>query len=389
LYWSPLGSSAASRHISALKGLTDYLADELGTVHLNPLVTACTHDQRLIYAAWHRRTHNDFLGHISNKSAGSVATTARSVRGTRRLSRLDDDSVAFPESLFEIFYLDGFGKAKDRRCAVRDQLILLLLHGGGARESEALHLWVQDVLIDPVKYNNCVVRIYHPEDGIAPDKWKSRTGKKNRSAYLREKYGLTSRTRLSGSKRVGWKARLVDHPDNFIQLHWFPSQFGVLFLQLWREHVLYLSAVERHHPYAFVSYEKKYIGQPYKLSAFNENYKSALARIGYSNSKSEGRSPHGHRHAFGRRLTRAGVDPIIRKKALHHTKLESQVRYTTLSIKDVSSAMQEAERQLSDPSHSVQENPSFSDWDSIIQNGFHDVDPQALMSGSHPKLRGY
>lgn len=389
LYWSPLGSAAASRHISALKGLTDYLANNLGAAHINPLVIASTQDQRLIYAAWHRRTHNDFLGHISKKAAGSTAITARNVRGARRLSRVDDDSVAFPESIFERFYLDGFGSAKDRRCAVRDQLILILLHGAGKRESEALHLWVPDVLIDPSKEGSCTVRIYHPEDGVAPDGWKSRTGKRNRSAYLKEKYALTSRTRLSGTKRVGWKGKVVDHPDNYIQLHWFPSQFGVLFLKLWREHLLYLMTVERNHPYAFVSYEKKYAGQPYKLSAFNENYANALARIGYSTSKVEGRSPHGHRHAFGRRLTRAGVDPIVRKKALHHSTLTAQVRYTSLNIVDVSKAMQKAEQHLMDPSNTVQASQSFKDWEGILQAGFDDVDPQSFMSGTYPKLRSF
>jgi integrase len=387
LYWSPSSRPLAGRHIVALRGLTDFLSETYGVEQMNPLVSASTHDQRLLYAAWHRRTHNDFLGHIKGKTPGAAAMAARNVRGARGLSRLDDDSVAFPESLFQRLYLEGFGSAKDRRCAVRDQLILLLMHGGSVRESEPLHLWVSDVGNDPRNEKNALVRLYHPEDGKAPDKWKSRTGKTNRSTYLREVHALTPRTKLSGTHHVGWKTRVVDHPDNYIQIHWFPAEFGLLFRKLWREHLLYLTTVERHHPYAFVSYEKSVFGQPYKISAFNENYANALARIGYDTAKVEGRSPHGHRHAYGRRLTRAGIDPIIRKKAMHHSSLASQVVYTSLGVADVSIAMDAARERLSSSTAPERNVPSFSNWDEILKTGFEDVDPHGYMSGHNPRLR--
>lgn len=41
---------------------------------------------------------------------------------------------------------------------MRDQLILLLLHGGGLRESEALSIWITDVFIDDE--NIALVRVY-------------------------------------------------------------------------------------------------------------------------------------------------------------------------------------------------------------------------------------
>ncbi|MFW9087676.1 gamma-mobile-trio recombinase GmtY [Pseudomonas sp. P2758] len=387
LYWSPASRALAGRHIVALRGLTDYLAEEYGAVHLNPLVRASTHDQRLMYAAWHRRTHHDFLGHIQDKTAGSTAMFARNIRGAQRLSKLDDDAIAFPERLFESLFLDGFGSAKDRRCAVRDQLILLLMHGGSLRESEPLHLWVQDVHIDPANDANAQVRIYHPEDGRAPDGWKSRTGKSNRSAYLREVYALTPRTKLSGTQHVGWKSRVVDHPDHFMQVHWFPHEFGILFLKLWREHLLYLASVERHHPYAFVSYEKSVVGEPYKLGAFNENYANALARIGFSTSKVEGLSPHAHRHAYGRRMRRAGLDPMTIKKAMHHSSLESQLPYTSLGLAEVTTALETARLRVESGEGDEKIIPSFSSWNEILKTGFEDIDPHGYMSGLYPKLR--
>lgn len=387
LYWSPASRALAGRHIVALQGLTDYLFEKCGAEHLNPLVRASTNDERLTYAAWHRRTQNDFLGHIQDKTAGATATFARNVRGAHRLSRVDDDAIAFPERLFESLFMDGFGSAKDRRCMVRDQLILLLMHGGSLRESEPLHLCVQDVHFNPANQDNALVRIYHPEDGKAPDGWKSRTGKSNRSAYLREVYALTPRNKLSGTEHVGWKSRIVDHLDNFMHVHWFPSEFGDLFLKLWREHLLYLASVERHHPYAFVSYEKSVLGKPYKLGAFNENYANALARIGFTTSKVEGLSPHGHRHAYGRRMRRAGLDSMTIKKAMHHSSLESQVPYTSLGLADVTVALDAARLRVESGDGVEKIIPSFSSWNEILKNGFDDIDPRGYMSGRDPKLR--
>lgn len=342
LYWMPASTLTANRHINILKDFTDYLADNNYVGHMNPLVTASSHDQRLNYASWYRRNQYDFLGHIKNKTVNDTVGRARNIKGRRALSHGVDDAIAFPEYLFEQFYLYGLGSASDRRCAVRDQLITIMMHGAGLRESQALHLWIQDVTIDSLDLSKALIRIYHPEDGKSPDGWKSATGKTNRSAYLREVYALPPRNKLRGTHRVGWKTRYVDHRDGYIQLYWFPAEFGQLFLKLWNEHLFYLASAERHHPYAFISYEKRSFGKPYTLNAFNENYSAALARIGLLSNKIEGRSPHGHRHAYGRRLTRANVDPIMIRKALHHSSLESQGVYTTPSVLDVSEALTNA-----------------------------------------------
>jgi integrase len=416
LYWIPASTKTANRHLNALKGLTDYLADHQGVQHMNPLVMASSYDQRLNYAAWYRRNQNDFLGHIKDKTVNKTVRKARNVRGRRGMSRVSDDAVAFPEPLFERFLLEGLGGAKDRRCAVRDQLITILMHGAGVRESEPLHLWVQDVLIDPLDPTKAIVRIHHPLDGKTPDDWRSRTGKTNRSAYLREVHALAPRIRLRGTRNVGWKGGVVDHTDGYIQMHWFPTDYGRLFRVLWREHLHYLSCIDRHHPYAFVSYEKHTLGKPYTLNAFNKNYAAALARVGLSAAKVEGRSPHAHRHAFGRRLTRAGVHPRFIMKAMHHASLESQIVYTTPGIDEVSQVLEQASKRLdevlagrrlveppsTDELSEVLEQKSgrldevsavqrlmqpFSNWDELVKTGFEDVDPRGMLSGPHPKLR--
>ena len=48
--------------------------------------------------------------------------------------------LLFQKKHWEPFFKDGIGGAKDPRVALRDKLILLLMHGAGLRESEALSL---------------------------------------------------------------------------------------------------------------------------------------------------------------------------------------------------------------------------------------------------------
>ncbi len=375
LGWVPASRNTGNRFVSVLKGLTNYVSARYQKPNMNPLTKASTHDQRLNYAAWHRRNSNDFLGHIKSKTLADSVSTARNIRTRSKLSKVDDDSVAFPEKLFNTMCMDGFGGALDPRCAVRDQLILIMMHGAGLRESDTLHLWIADVAAHPLIEGGAMVRVYHPEEGKAPDNWRGRKGTTTRAAYLREKYALMARNLRQGSKRVGWKTRLVDHPDNYIQLHWFPPRFSVLFMMLWKIHVRYLATVERHHPYAFVSYDESVIGQPYTLQAFNGNYKRALARIGETASKCDGRSTHGHRHAFGRRLSRAEVPPQIIRKAMHHTSLESQKRYTAPGIADVSTALTSAEQVLNELTDSGRIISPFSGLDQVLPENTAALDP--------------
>lgn len=67
---------------------------------------------------------------------------------------------------------------------------------------------VVDVEDHPLIEGGAMVRVYHPEEGKAPDNWRGRKGTTTRAAYLREKYALTPRNLRQGTKRVGWKTRI-------------------------------------------------------------------------------------------------------------------------------------------------------------------------------------
>jgi integrase len=323
---------------------------------------------------------------MEDKAVSRIIDRARRIRGRRAVVAVHDDAIAFPEQLFTRFFLDGLDGAPDRRAAVRNQLIVLMMHFAGCRESDALHLWIEDVLVDPLNADSVIVRLYHPEDGQAPNGWRGRNDATNRAAYLREKYALTPRNKLTGTKRVGWKVKVVDHKDNYIQLHWFPRQAGVLFAKLWKEYLLYLVELDRAHPYAFVSFAPRSLGQPLTLNAFNDAYEKALLRIGETPAKIEGRSPHAHRHAMGRRLENAGIHPRIIQKALHHSSLSSQEPYTAPGIERVTQMLDAGYAVLEHKAETGGAVVSVPDWEALTRHGFEDIDPDGLFSGPDPKL---
>jgi integrase len=384
LYWMPSSIVHVNKHIHRLTAFTDWIAKKQGTEPMNPLRNATPHEQRLHYAAWFRKNQNDFLGHIEDKNINKTIRKARTMKGRTPLIKTEDDAIAFPEKHWEAFFKDGIGGAKDPRVALRDKLILLLMHGGGLRESEALSLWVTDVFEDPYDPDNAVVRIYNEVDGKAPDSWRSRSGKHTRTAYLKEEYARIPRIKMQGTARLGWKNRVVDHRDSYIQVQWFPTDYGKVFMSLWKDYQKYRASIDCNHPYAFISFHHSAFGNPYTLNAFHQSYALGLKRIGLAPNKAEGLGPHGHRHNYGRRLERSGLNPLVIRRCMHHKSLESQVPYTGKGQQEISDELNKATLQLANPKSKVKS----LDWQTLVEHGFDDMDPQGYFTGKHPKLRG-
>lgn len=384
LYWVPSSTGNVNKHIYRLTAFTDWLAIKQRSEPMNPLRDATPHEQRLNYAAWFRKNQNDFLGHIEDKSINKTIRKARTLKGRTPLTKTEDDAISFPEKLWETFFKEGVGGAKDPRVALRDKLVLLLMHGGGLRESEALTLWVTDVFEDPYNPDNAIVRIYNEIDGKAPNGWRSRSGTTNREAYLKEEYARIPRIRMMGTQRIGWKNKLPDNKDNYIQVQWFPTDYSKVFMLLWKNYQKYRASVECHHPYAFISYHHSAFGEPYTINAFHSSYAAGLKRIGLEPSKAQGLDPHGHRHNYGRRLERSGLNPLVIRRCMHHKSLESQTVYTGKSQQEISDELTQATLQLANPESKVKS----LDWKALVEHGFEDIDPQGYFTGKHPKLRG-
>ncbi len=368
LFWLPKRTSNANVILTHISNFSDWLAESQGIEVINPLTDKLdTLERRMAFAAWYNKNQSQFLGHL--QSERNTTKNQRQLVRHRQLVKTHDDAIAFDEKLFPRFLRDGMAGRTDSRAAIRDCLILLLMHGAGVRVSDAMNLWLSDVYQDPTRPDQALARLYHPEHGRAPDNWKSPSGETHRAAYLKYKYNLTPRNRQHGSAYLGWKTVVVDNKDNYIQLHWFPSFYGEIFKKLWVTYLALLAKIPRKHPYAFVSFHKSNIGTPYTINSFNDNYRAAIKRIGLEPSKQDGLSPHAHRHAYGRRLANAKVEPLYVKRALHHSNITSQSVYTEPGVQKVSDLLSAASKGLEQANKRLDID---SDWKSILASGYFD-----------------
>jgi len=94
------------------------------------------------------------------------------------------------------------------------------------------------------------------------------------------------------------------------QTYWFLPEYSEWFLQIWQRYLEQVARIERSHPFSFISLQRDPIGGMYVLAQYNKAH-AACRRIGLTVSKSLGTTPHGHRHAYGRRLKNAGIDKML------------------------------------------------------------------------------
>lgn len=344
LYWRPFSRRWASKCVQIISDFSLFLVNNgYSSTIINPIGTPSSYEAKLATLALRHRKRESFLGHLTKQKKVPFAISISS-----RLAKTESVSTkSFDEESFSIFFQQGLGGQRNRKCAVRDQLITLMMHGAGLRLSETLHLWIQDVVPSYAQEFAAQVRIYHPSEGKAPQDSFNKWANIDRGTYLKQVYGIAPRNEVLGKARVGWKGMVVEDADNYIKLYWFPTLYGKIFQDLWQEHLYYLAQHSRKHPFAFISYSKGYTGVPYSLQAFRRNYCSALQRVGLTPSRKEGKSPHAHRHSYGRRLVQCGLEPAIVRRALHHSSLSSQSRYTTPSGEEVSERLTQASRNMS------------------------------------------
>ncbi|MBM3105885.1 site-specific integrase [Pseudomonas sp. V1] len=401
LYWRPRSTHSANRLIGALTDFSEWIADRYGVDQLNPHVTASRYDELLHWAAYQQRHARAFLAHTWDKATAKEHARQSRAIALRRESTAHVNGVKFfPDDCFVDLLFKGFVRPSqehhpfiDGRLNLRDILIALLLHGGGLRVSEPLHLYVHDVGIDPVLKSPtgrdvALVRVFHPVDGSAPDDWEdlAAPGKRvNREAYLRGKYGMKPRNQyVSRSLRAGWKTRkLDDATGKYIQVQWFPAVFGEWFLDVWKLYLRQLREVPRAHPFAFVVMHGSDLGKPLSMDAYLASHQRAVRRIGLEPAKLNGTTAHGHRHAYGQRLVNAGVDVLVRRNALHHASLESQLPYTEPTAAKVSTVLASAMDRLENG-----DGQAALDVADLLAYGFDEVDPLGLLSGTNPKFRG-
>ena len=86
LYWMPTSTINVNKHINRLTAFTDWQANKIGKVSMNPLHDATSHEYRLNYASWFRKNQNDYLGHIEDKAINMTIRKARHIKGRSLLT---------------------------------------------------------------------------------------------------------------------------------------------------------------------------------------------------------------------------------------------------------------------------------------------------------------
>lgn len=348
LCWAPRSPQDASHIITHLTDFFDWLGEmRPEAAQVNPRYAGGAFDRQTDEAAYQFRRSKAFLGHTWAANA-SPNETGRRVRGQRLPKVQTCEPPAFPEDRFEELLDKGFRAAG--RQDFRGMLITLLLHGAGFRESEPLHLYISDVFPDPANPRQAKVLIHHPSHGAAPVDWRDEKGKPrkgNRAEYLAQKFGLVPRTGVMDRRHAGWKGGMHD-AAYYKQAYWFLPEYGEWFLQLWHRYLEQVARVERDHPFAFINLSREPVGAMYTLTQYNKAHAAACERIGLAVGKALGTTPHGHRHAYGRRLRNAGVDKPLIRRFMHHASEESQEVYTLATTLEALTALEAAAQRLRD-----------------------------------------
>ncbi|MDF1484116.1 MAG: site-specific integrase [Alcaligenaceae bacterium] len=340
LWWKAQGPENTRR---ILTNLTDFFGwwakRNPGKATPAPLPRTSRYDLRLAEAAFMYRRNQAFLGHTwstfeeASRKPGNHAVTNK-WHATPRSEKETEPS--FPEDRVLDLVLKGFKVGE--RYNYRDMLITLLLNGAGYRESEPFHLYLWDVTEDPHQKNSALVLIHHPAWGNAPKdpSWRDATGQLRngrRVEYLAERFGMAPRDWGLSTSAAGWKGGMHEKQFGgyYKQAYWFVPEFGELFWRIWN---LYVQEVQRiapalrNHPFAFVNTMRDPKGDVYKMGKFEDSHAAAVRRIGLIPAKHLGTSIHGHRHAYGQRLRKAGVPKETIRRFMHHAAVESQDVYT-------------------------------------------------------------
>lgn len=345
LCWSPRSSADARNIITDLTLFFDWMGENNQVAAtINPKVKASAYDVQWLELAQQYRRDNGLLGHLW--SSTDSTPQSRKVQSRREPLVHHSEPPAFPDDRFEELITKGFKVGN--RIDYRAILITLLLHGAGFRESEPFHLFVEDVVPDPRNPRRALVRIHHPSEGFAPDGWRDALGRPrqgNRTTYLAEKFGLVPRDVMLDIRHAGWKGGFHD-AKYYKQAYWFEPEHGELFLAVWQKYLHQVARVARTHPFALINLTREPLGGMYTIAQFVKAHAAACRRIGLEVAKGLGTTPHGHRHAYGGRLARAGVSKAMIRRFMHHSSLESQDVYTQPSSTEIQAALESAADKL-------------------------------------------
>ncbi len=329
LFWHPRTNEDVNVLLHHITDYCDYLDSVHGTdlPKLNPLRKSTFAEERLQWCAYYRRQSCCFLNHLTQPTGNQFSLT-RTIRGPER-HFVDIEAVyRFPEEHIDTLIANGF-TSRTGTTDYGSQLIVMLMHYGGLRLSECFHIYTDDISIDP-KTGSSLVSVFHPSDGISPDKRFS-----NRREFLAYSLKMAPRNEYPRSHRLysGWKKPMILANSLSFDVNFYPPSKAVEFTLILQKHLSIRPETDC--PYLFVNSK----GDPESKRNFIQKHFRAINRIGLNVSKSLGTTSHAHRHAYGYRLSENGFSQLEIQKAMHHKSPESCLVYLRPSSDDVRNHM--------------------------------------------------
>jgi hypothetical protein len=348
LNWAATSQQNVSRLTRCLLEFSDWLAKRHGTSSLNPLQGGASYsDQLIFWRRWNQWKTGSLLSHIkSKKRAISEASISRRAATPSQRNTVVQEIKAFPNEYTEVLLWKGFirpGRQDATQLWVkfnlRDMLITLLCLYGGCRESEPMHLWIDDVFVDPADPTLALVLVHEPNEGLAEyvDPMTGTKRRTNRADYLqRFCAGKKPLTMETGRRHAGWKGSLLTHRDRkAFQVFWVDRNAGRVFLTLWRLYLEHVRPVALQTPWAFLTKDS----QPLGAEAYSDAFIAAVRRIGLTPSKWSGTSTQALRHRYGQWLNDLDIGEKEGQVAMHHRNVKSQQVYRELGVAKVAAAM--------------------------------------------------
>jgi hypothetical protein len=303
---------------------------------------------RMLYAAHYARKFS-LLAHVKkrNQTRPQPPSAGLLERDDRRVGT--DDTKRFPIKYLVPLLAQAFVKCPvatdplDRE-DVTGHLAAVLLAGGGIRESEPHHLWVNDITIVD---GEPVVFLRHPQLSLIdlPD-----GSSITREEYLGKFCAMLPRNRMADKFHSGWKGIKLGS-EHWAMMYWLPlpglkEHFLAAYLEYIRQVRPKLMQARRSrglpdHPFLLVSSgraqqegDNTSVGDPYTRVAARNSWSRAFNRLQHlypdANlvlAKSNGTTRHGLRHLYGGTLAELGVSSEMVQECMHHISPRSQLVY--------------------------------------------------------------
>jgi hypothetical protein len=352
LGWKPLPSATVRRYLAGINTFDKWQSGFHNAARLNP-------SEERFLNAW--ETYRDFQQRTKWDPMLHLFPAKRHTKEVYRTDLTEDHARfwigkrQFPKA----FPLRAFVDLVERCPNVRDKMLWLLLFGIALRQSEPLHLYLEDCF-GATKLGETRIRLDDPERGEF--EWvdaKNKQHRGTRARYLVEVFqnpefkdrcpalhNLAPRTQYGrrGGNQAGFKGMTFDTDSGGVlgqsfgnEAHWIDPRLGVYFQTCLKEylHEHFYGKPSRwpFHPFLFIQLDKETYGLPLTLPALKKAWHRALSRIRV-NALILG--PHSLRHLAGYYCASVLKLPIeTTKSLLRHGSVVSTECYYHLSSQEV------------------------------------------------------